>query len=233
MNLYQEGNSHYHAKEFEKAIPYYTRFIEATDEPAIMKQGLINRGLAFTRMKVYDKAISDFTHAIQIDSTDMASFVDRGLAFFQAQRFEEATTDFQYVVASNSNRKMSENSLYWLALISYQQGNPDLSIAYCNQFLDLNSSDVEVLFLRALAYGLTGNLEQAIKDYTLILKNYPNAYQAYANRGVAKINLLTTRGNLKPSKKETKSACKDLAKAKELGDNSVEDMLYIYCENGN
>ncbi|SMP00870.1 Tetratricopeptide repeat-containing protein [Muriicola jejuensis] len=233
MSLYQQGNSYYNANKFEKAIPLYTRFIEATDEPRIIKRGLINRGLTYSKMKEYDKAIADFTEAIRIDSTDMASFVDRGLAFFQAQRYEEATLDFKYVMAKGSDKKMSENSLYWLALINYQQGNPESTIAFCDQFLNSNPSDAEVIFLRASAYSLTDNLELAINDYSRIIKDYPKAYQAYANRGVAKINLLTSKGNLTPSRKETKSACEDLRKAKELGDNSVDDMLYIYCETGN
>ena len=44
-----------------------------------------------------------------------------------------------------------------------------------------------------------------------------------------KINLLTGNGNLQPSKKETKSACKDL-KARELGDIVVDDLIYVYCD---
>jgi hypothetical protein len=55
--------------------------------------------------------------------------------------------------------------------------------------------------------------------------------QAYANRGVAKINLLTSKGNIRPTKEQTSDACADLNKAKQLGDNTVDDMLFIYCDN--
>lgn len=55
--------------------------------------------------------------------------------------------------------------------------------------------------------------------------------QVLAYRGTGKINLLTGNGNLQPSKRETKAACKDLNKANELGDNSVDHLIYVYCDN--
>ena len=42
--------------------------------------------------------------------------------------------------------------------------------------------------------------------------------------------MLTTKGKIQPTKEETATACKDLKKARELGDDSVEDMLFIYCK---
>ncbi len=44
-----------------------------------------------------------------------------------------------------------------------------------------------------------------------------------------KINLLTTRGTLQPTKDQTADACTDLQKAKKLGNNKVDDMIYVYC----
>ena len=69
----------------------------------------------------------------------------------------------------------------------------------------------------------------SIKDYDKAIELNPDYKEAYANRGVAKINLLTTGGNIKPTKEQTKDACADLQKAKKLGDNTVDDMIFIYC----
>ena len=80
-------------------------------------------------------------------------------------------------------------------------------------------------------FGSNGTREQMGKKSRLEIKKYPESYKAYANRGIAKINQLTTNGNLQPSRKETKSACKDLRKAQSMGDSTVGDMIFIYCEN--
>ena len=70
----------------------------------------------------------------------------------------------------------------------------------------------------------------SIKDYDKAIELNPNYMEAYANRGVAKINLLTSKGNIQPTKEQTSDACADLKKAKQLGDNTVDDMIFIHCD---
>ena len=231
MELYTQGNSFYNAGKYDQAIEYYSKFIEATDEPRIIKRGYINRGLALDKLGNYDKAVEDFTEAIKLDSTDMASFIDRALALYHANKFEDARGDFDYVVELDTNKQMKENALYWLAQIDYKSGNMDQVIEHSNMFLKSNPKDPEVIFIRASAYSMLREFEKSIDDYTRIINLYPEAYQAYANRGIAKINQLTANGNLQPSKKETKNACKDLRKAQAMGDSTVGDMIFIYCKN--
>ncbi|RZV57745.1 MAG: tetratricopeptide repeat protein, partial [Flavobacteriaceae bacterium] len=100
----------------------------------------------------------------------------------------------------------------------------------CDRYFAINAKDPELYFIRGTANDMLGNFEQSIKDYDKAIEIIPNYVQATANRGTAKINLLTGNGNLQPSKRETKSACKDLKKAKELGDNAVDDLIYVYCD---
>ena len=71
----------------------------------------------------------------------------------------------------------------------------------------------------------------SVKDYTKAIHYQSNYREAYANRGVAKINLLSHKGNPIPSKDQTIDACADLKKAKQLGDDTVDDMIYIHCTN--
>mgnify|MGYP003423176158 FL=1 len=46
---------------------------------------------------------------------------------------------------------------------------------------------------------------------------------------MAKINLLSKKGNAIPAKKQTIDACADLKRAKQLGDDTVDDMIFIHC----
>src|SRR5690606_41000811 len=94
-----------------------------------------------------------------------------------------------------------------------------------------NKNDAEFYFLRGTAYSNMRKYKEAIEDYDTAIKIHPNYVEVLTNRGVAKINLLTTNGNLKPTKKETKSACEDLKKAYQLGDKeNTEDLIFIYCK---
>ena len=230
MDLYHTGNSNFKAGNFEKAIENYTDLMEIIEEPTVQKTCFINRGLSYDRLKKYDLAIADFTTAIKMDSTDMASFIDRGLSKMHAGKLEKAIVDFNHVIRLKINRRMTENAIYWKAQIHYSQQKFEETIADCDQYFLINPNDPELYFIRGSANGMLRNFEESIKDYDEAIELNPNYYQALANRGTTKINLLTGNGNLQPSKKETRSACKDLKKAKELGDNSVDDLIYVYCD---
>ena len=227
--LYTSGNSNFKSGKFQEAISNYTELMEMVDEKTVRKTCFINRGLSYDRIKKYDLAISDFTEAIKLDSTDMASFIDRGLSQMHAGNLEKAKEDFNYVVVKNNNNGMMEASLYWLARINYSQGKFEEVIKNCDRYFTINAKDPELYFIRGTANDMLRNFEQSIIDYSKAIELKPNYVESIANRGTAKINLLTGNGNLQPSKKETKSACKDLKKAKELGDNAVDDLIYVYC----
>jgi len=233
MELYLLGVKNHQEGNYKEAIVNYTLLIDQTDQKEIRKRGYINRGLSRDKIKQYDLAIQDFTEAIRLDSTDMASFVDRGLSKIHAGYIGQAKKDFQYVITKNGNNNMMESSLYWMARINSSQRNYNEVIKNCDDYFKINSKDPELYFIRGTANDMLRNFEQSIIDYSIAIELFPNYFQAYANRGTAKINLLTGDGNIQPSKKETKNACKDLSKASKLGDSSVEDLIYIYCRKEN
>ena len=190
-------------------------------------------GNAFYKSRNYEKAILNYSELIKTTDESLViktGHINRGLSKMHAEYLNEAKKDFHYVVLINSNEKMTENAFYWLSQINYKLGQMENVIANCNVFLRSNPSDSEMYFMRASAYSMMQNFDKSIKDYSKVIELYPASYQAYANRGVAKINSLTGNGNIQPSRKETKSACKDLRKAKKMGDFTVGDMIYIYCE---
>lgn len=229
--IYSSGVSLYKAGDYEAAAEKFGIILETIDEPKVQKQSFINRGLSYDALQKYDLAIADFTEAIKLDSTDMASFIDRGLSRMKSGALEAAKEDYNYVIWKNTNPRMRQNAIYWLARISYQQANFEETIKYCDQYLQSNSKDAELHFIRGTANDMLRNYEQSIEDYSKAIELSPEYYQAYANRGTAKINVLTGSGNLSPKKRETKSACKDLKKAKSLGDTAVDDLLFVYCND--
>lgn len=228
--LYSSGNSNFKSGNFQEAISNYTELMEMVDTKTVRKTCFINRGLSYGKLRKYDLAILDFTEAIKLDSTDMASFVDRGMAKMYKGYLEQSKNDFKVVLDNGSNKRMNENSLYWLARINYSQTNFEETIEFCNLFCKKNPNDAEVYFIRGTANDMLRNFKKSIKDYTKAIKLKPNYVKAIANRGTAKINLLTGNGNIQPSLKKTKKACVDLKRAKELGDSAVDDLIYVYCE---
>jgi tetratricopeptide (TPR) repeat protein len=60
----EEGNYHYDAKEYQKAVDDYGRVIELDPLYTI---AYYNRGLAYKELKEYGKAIAGYDRALQID----------------------------------------------------------------------------------------------------------------------------------------------------------------------
>jgi tetratricopeptide (TPR) repeat protein len=85
-------------------------------------------------------------------------------------------------------------------------------------------------FIRGTANDQLKKFDLAIIDYSYAITFNPDYFEAYANRGVAKINQLQTKGIFKPTKEQTDSACLDLNKALSMGDTSIQDMITLYCK---
>lgn len=230
--LYFSAERNFSEKNYNEAIANYTELLDLVDndQVVVIKRCYYMRGFSWDKLGKYDNAISDFTFAIKTDSTDMASFVDRGITRQRAGYNDEAKSDFKHVIKMKSDSRMVNNSYYWLARIHFTEGNFETCKTYCNFFIRENAKEPEIYFIKGSANDMLLNYQESIEDYTLAIKYNTNYYQAFANRGTAKINLLTTKGKVQPSKRETKSACKDLKKAKNLGDNSVDDLIFIYCK---
>jgi antitoxin component YwqK of YwqJK toxin-antitoxin module len=109
---------------------------------------------------------------------------------------------------------------------------PKEAIELFDKAIELNPTVAYVYFARGTAYSNTFVYTKAIEDYNKALEINPNYVEVYANRASAKINQFTSKGNLDPTSEQTQSACEDLHKAKELGDESIatEDMIYLYCK---
>jgi tetratricopeptide (TPR) repeat protein len=195
------------------------------------KMCYIYRAFSYNGLGEYEKAIPDLDKAIELDPTDLASYIDRGKTKGYANDLTGSKKDFLYILTKDSTRDQAQAAFYYLGLIAYQQKEAKEAINYYDKFLILVPDDAEVYFNRGCVKDfLLRDLEGSIKDYDKAIELDPNYAEAYANRGAVKINLLTRRGIIQPSKEQTKDACADLKKAKKLGDNAVDDMIFIFCD---
>ncbi|MFN3406045.1 MAG: tetratricopeptide repeat protein, partial [Cytophagaceae bacterium] len=108
----------------------------------------------------------------------------------------------------------------------------DKAIELYDKAIEINPTIAQLYFNRATCKLNNFDSKSALFDFDKAIELNPKYMEAYANRGIAKINLLDTKVKLHPTEEDTKSACEDFYKARELGDKSIstQDMIYIYCE---
>lgn len=230
---YDNGLRAYKNGEFENAIEFYSEVIVMTDSSSsfelnMRKQALIYRSFCKKELKNFEGSIMDMNRAIAIDPKDLASYIDRGTTYLEMKEFGKARDDFLTIVENDKKSVQAKGGFYYLGLIAFKESKFYEGIEYLTKALQIDPDDIDILFNRGYYYGLTMQSEKAIKDYDQIIKVDPSIKEIYANRGTEKINLYNRQG-MKDSKLLS-SACKDLKKAKKLGDNTVEDLLFINCK---
>lgn len=227
---FAKGVKFLQSENYKNAAQSFTDILDKANDEQLMKYCYIYRAFSYNGLGEYQKAIADFDKAIAIDPADLASYTDRGKTKVYLKDFDGAKKDFEYILTKDSVGDQAQAALYYLASIAYHQGQYEQSIKHYDKLIKLASQDYEIYFNRAVAKSMIGDVEGSIKDYDKAIELNPDYTEAYANRGVAKINLLTSRGNILPGKEETIDGCADLVKAQEMGDKTVEDMIYIYCK---
>jgi tetratricopeptide (TPR) repeat protein len=227
---FDKGVKFLQSENYKKAIETFSDVLKKATDGNLKKFCYIYRAFAYNGISDYKNSIPDFDKAIELDPADLASYTDRGKAKAYSNDLDGAKADFLYILTKDSVDEQGQAALYYLAKIEYERKKFKESIAYYNKSISLTPNDAELYFNRGAAKGMLMDNEGSIKDYDKAIELKPGYTAAYANRGVAKINLMTTKGNIQPTKEQTTDACADLKKARQLGDKSVGDMIFVYCD---
>ena len=120
---------------------------------------------------------------------------------------------------------LTNRSLLLMEGEHYESALEDLNI-----LVEDDPSDWRILYERGYCYGLLGKHQKAVEDFTRVIKLNPDHAEAYAQRGVSKINELSNEGLIRPAPEQCEDACLDLKKAREMGDTTVVKMISLYCK---
>lgn len=226
---YNKGIRYMKSGNFNDAVLTYTEVLKTATDTSLIKNCYIFRALSYNELGKFNFALIDLDSAIKVDPEDLLTYLDRGKTKLYLDLEEEAIKDYIFILTIDSVGKQAIPALFHLAKIAFSRNEFEKSIKYYDRLILLTPNISELYFNRGCAKGMIMKSEDAIKDYDKAIELKPDYMEAYANRGVSKINLLTTNGNIRPSKDQTTDGCADLKKAKKLGDKTVDDMIFIYC----
>jgi tetratricopeptide (TPR) repeat protein len=218
------------AENYQEAEKIFSDVLNKATDDKLKKFCFIYRAFSYNGLGLFKRAIADLDSAIKLDASDLASYADRGKAKGYANDLDGAKQDFLYILTKDSTGEQGQAAFYYLAKIAYQQKEFDQSINYSDRYILLVPDDAEGYFNRGSAKDMIMDPAGSIRDYDKAIQLDPEYTEAYANRGVAKINLLSRKGSIQLTKEQTADACADLKRAKQLGDNTVDDMIFIHCD---
>jgi len=143
-------------------------------DPANAGRALSNRGNAYLAVGQLDKAISDYTNAINLAPSAIAYF-NRGNAYLKKEQYELAEKD--YAEALKLDPTLVD--AYLNRGVTYtNRGQYDKAIADYNEVMRLRPNFATAYVKRGTAYFGKGDLAKAIQDYDEALRLEPTNAQA-------------------------------------------------------
>jgi tetratricopeptide (TPR) repeat protein len=93
------GNQHYKAKDYEKAINYYSRAIEVQEDPAFYS----NRAICYFNLNRFEECIRDCNVALRVDPQFAKAYKKKYQACINLLKFDEAVEAAKAYAALEKN----------------------------------------------------------------------------------------------------------------------------------
>jgi tetratricopeptide (TPR) repeat protein len=159
-------------------------------------------GIRYAKQGQYDKAISNYTKAIEIDPRYEA-YYDRGNVYLHKGQYDRAISDYTKAIELDPKLALA---YYNRGLIYQNKGQLDRAISDYTKAIELNPKHTYAYNNRGNAYRKKGQYDRAISDYTKAIEIDPTHAKVYSNRAVSYYY-----------KGEYDRAWKDVHKAQSLG----------------
>ena len=203
------GVEYMERNDFEKAYKYLNQIVKLY--PTYYK-GYYNRGLLNGKTQNYEKAILDFTKAIEYKNY-YKSYAGRASVYLALKDFPKAISDAETAL------KMDPKNLkanYVLANCYDDLNQLNKALSYYNAAISLNAENPVYYLRRAIVFGKMQNYTACLQDLDLCIAIDINYAEAYYWKGVVKVNL-------------KQNPCSDLKKAVDLGFTAAQQSLNNYC----
>ena len=69
-----------------------------------------NRGVAYNDLKQYERAISDYNKAIELNPNFALAYNNRGWAYYCLKKYQQALKDFDKAIELNPNNTQAKNN---------------------------------------------------------------------------------------------------------------------------
>jgi tetratricopeptide (TPR) repeat protein len=129
-----------------------------------------------------EKAISEFTRAIDKHPQDFIAFINRGTAYFATRQYDKAVADFSQAIkiSPQDARAFNNRASAYEELGKFEEAREDYIKA-----IQLDPMYVEAYFNRGTFYAKRGEYEKAIADLEKATEINPQYYKASFHKALA------------------------------------------------
>jgi tetratricopeptide (TPR) repeat protein len=131
-----------------------------------------HRGRCYAKKGEYDKAIADFTEAIQLNPTETDHFWQRCKCYAEKGEHDKAIADFKEVIRFGG-----------VLSLFVEEDLCDTIIAHFTEAIRLDPKGADNYFWRGKVYSARHEHDKAIADYTEAIRLDPTEAENYRARG--------------------------------------------------
>ena len=154
----------------------------ASSGAAMDAASLVDRGLAFQQQGDIERAIQDYTRALELDPQYALAYYDRGTAYQQRRELGLAIADYSRAVALDPGHT---DGFYNRGLAYLTSGQAELALADLTRVLASDPRYLGALQSRGVVYHLLGSYQRAIADFNAALALQAADPWSLFGRGVA------------------------------------------------
>jgi tetratricopeptide (TPR) repeat protein len=214
--LIKYGNLNFEKKQYKRAVSYYTKVIKVlgSSNDSNLVNAVYNRGLAYLKMGMLDRAVEDFSSVIQISPTDYRAYYNRGNVLALKNFHDRAIEDYTRAIEINSG--MAE--LYYNRGLTYQENSTqyDRAIEDFKMALTIQPEDAKSYCFLGITYYKKHQYQTSAQYFSRAIDIDPNYAQAVTGRGQAFLR-----------SGKTERALSDFKKACDMGEDTGCTMLEL------
>jgi eukaryotic-like serine/threonine-protein kinase len=146
------------------------------------------RGLSYDKLGQYDRAVADYSRAIDLDPKFADALYNRGVDYCaRLGQPADAVADFSRAIDLDPKLTDAWNSRG--AVYCDHLGQYDKAVADFSRAIDLDPKSANAWHNRGVAYDGLGRYDQSVADYSRAIDLDPKLANAWNGRGVAYSNL--------------------------------------------
>lgn len=183
--LWDKGTEYASNRLFIDAVAYYTQAIRTNKgEISIADVARIftSRGLAYLALNDGDKAIADFSNALELDDTNQDALLNRGDLFLARREFSRAQQDFSRAIELNPGNAAAYTGR---ARTYAEAGSHDRALTDLAKVLELEPRNIAALYSMGLVYKNRRQDDKALETFDRLLKiNDKHAISSYQKAAI-------------------------------------------------
>ena len=161
---------------YDQALNQLNQLLEKSPEA----RAFYDRGLLLLRVNEPDRALADFTKAVESDPTYYEALMEQGKVFFSKEEYSKAEEAFNKVLRLRPAHALA---YAWIGRSLAATGKADSALVKLDRAIELDPTQIEPILYQAETRFQIGQLDNALRDIDNLLARITPTAEAFFMRG--------------------------------------------------